>query len=273
MSIWLMILVGWGIMVFVMSGLWWIQKRTGDAGIVDVAWGLGVACLAAFFCSVSTDGLLLRRIIVSVLVSLWAIRLSGYVLLRILKMPEDGRYQALKKGWGSQTDRNMFLFYQFQAFGSLLFSLPMLIAAHNPAPISILDYLGIGLWLLAIGGETVADIQLQRFRSNPANCGKVCQRGLWRYSRHPNYFFEWLHWWSYVLIAITFPPGWLNVLFPLAMLYFILFKTGIPPTEAQAIRSRGDAYRLYQQTTSAFFPWPPKIQANTSQALKEEQVK
>ncbi len=258
MNLIVMISIGWLFMIAVMSGLWWLQKRINDAGIVDIAWGLGVAGLSVFYCIASTDGLFERRVIIAVLASLWAIRLSGFVLIRILRMSEDGRYQTLKQNWGDQTNRKMFLFYQFQAFGSVLFSLPMLIAMQNDSALGLLDYFGIGLWALAIIGEAVADWQLNRFRMNPSNRGKVCQSGLWKYSRHPNYFFEWLHWWSYVLLAITFPYGWLNIIFPMAMLYFILFKTGIPPTEAQAIKSRGEAYRQYQKTTSAFFPWLPK---------------
>ena len=261
----LIIVAGWTLMAIVMYLLWLLQRRTGDAGIVDVAWGLGVALIASAFCFFA-DGLPARRWAVALLVAAWAVRLSGYVLVRVLNMPEDGRYQTLKQQWGSNSGRNMLLFYQFQAFGSLLFALPMLIAASNPNPWSGWDYAAVGLWLVAIVGESLADRQLHRFRTDPANRQGVCRTGFWYYSRHPNYFFEWLHWWTYVLFAVSAsaaagwinPWGLINLIFPLAMLYFILYKTGIPPTEAQSLKSRGDAYREYQRTTSAFFPWPPR---------------
>ena len=114
------------------------------------------------------------------------------------------------------------------------------------------------IWLIAVSGESLADWQLSAFRHDPANAGQVCQRGLWRYSRHPNYFFEWLHWWAYVCLAAGSPWGGLALAGPAAMLYFLLKVTGVPPTEAQALKSRGDAYRQYQRTTSVFFPWPPQ---------------
>src|ERR1700761_3046303 len=140
----------------------------------------------------------------------------------------------------------MFFFFQIQAVGSVLFAVPMLIAARSRAPLGVLDFLGVAIWLIAIGGEATADRQLAAFRRDEANRGAVCQRGLWHYSRHPNYFFEWLHWWAYVALAANAPLGWLTLIGPLAMLYFILFVTGIPPTEAQSLKSRGEKYREYQ---------------------------
>lgn len=251
------ILIGWLIMATVMTLLWQWQKRSGDAGIVDVAWGLGVAFLAVIYAFVGA-GHPARRVCVAVLAALWAIRLSGYILLRVLTMPEDGRYQAMKAAWGQQAQSKLFGFFQMQALASVVFSLPMWFAVRGTSPLGVWDYLGIAVGIIAIAGESVADRQLARFRARPENRGKVCNVGLWKYSRHPNYFFEWLHWWSYVLIAVAAPAGWLTILGPLLMLYFILYVTGIPPTEAQAIRSRGEAYREYQRTTSPFVPWFPK---------------
>jgi steroid 5-alpha reductase family enzyme len=119
----------------------------------------------------------------------------------------------------------------------------------------------LAIGVLSIAGESLADWQLSRFRSQAANRGQVCNHGLWRYSRHPNYFFEWLHWWAYVCFAISnWPWGCLTLLGPLTMWYLITRVTGIPPTEAQSLKSRGEAYRRYQQTTSPFFPWFPRNQ-------------
>ncbi|WP_417382635.1 DUF1295 domain-containing protein [Gimesia sp.] len=264
MNLWLMILYGWLSMSAVMVALWFVQRKTGDAGIVDVAWGMGVGLLTLFFVWAREDGDLTRRIVLAVLAMVWALRLSVYVLGRVLTMPEDGRYQTLKANWGSAAQLRMFWFYQLQAVGSLLFALPMLIAAGGTSPFSLIDAVGVMIWLIAITGELIADRQLSRFRANPDHQGQVCREGLWNYSRHPNYFFEWLHWWAYVCLALGAPWGWLTLLGPILMLHFILNVTGIPPTEAQALKSRGDAYREYQQTTSAFFPWPPRTEQVTT---------
>lgn len=260
MTWWLMILIGWGILALVMAAMWLVQRRTENAGIVDVAWTLGVGALGVFFAIGSSHGDLERRVVVSVLLMIWAFRLGGYILRRVLTLPEDGRYQSLKQSWGEAAQTRMFRFYQLQALGSVLFALPMLLAAQGTQSFGVLDWCACCIWLVAFAGEAVADRQLARFRASPDNKGIVCRAGLWRYSRHPNYFFEWLHWWAYVAFAMATPWGWLTIFAPLAMLYFITRVTGIPPTEAQAIRSRGDAYRRYQQTTSSFFPWPPKAE-------------
>jgi steroid 5-alpha reductase family enzyme len=150
----------------------------------------------------------------------------------------------------------MLLFYQSQAISAPLFALPLLLAGMSPASLHLLDLVGIVLWLVAITGEWQADRQLALFRADPANRGRVCQHGWWRFSRHPNYFFEWLHWCSYVPLAISAPGGWLSLLTPAAMYYFLNYVTGIPLAEDQALRSRGEEYRDYQRRTNPFFPGP-----------------
>ncbi|MDH3583973.1 MAG: DUF1295 domain-containing protein, partial [Phycisphaerae bacterium] len=197
--------------------------------------------------------------LVAVLAGIWAVRLGLYLLSRVVRLPEDGRYRRLRESWGDRVQGFFFGFFQVQAAWCVLFALPMLIAARNRAAAPAwYDFAGVAVWLASVVGASVADRQLARFRSDPSNRGKVCQVGLWHYSRHPNYFFEWLQWWAWVLIGWHAPLGWLTLLGPAIMLLFLLKITGIPPTEAQAIASRGDAYRQYQRTTSAFFPWPPK---------------
>lgn len=258
MNVWLMIGIAYVTSILVMIGVWFLQKRLGDAGIVDVVWSYGVGLNALFFAVFSTGGNGVRRTIVATLAMIWAIRLGTHVLYRVIKFDEDGRYVALKEKSGSAAQSKLFWFYQAQAFACTLFALPMLLASQSAADIGLLDYLGVAIWIVAISGEAIADAQLNRFRKNRDNKGKVCQTGLWKFSRHPNYFFEWVHWWSYVSFALISTWGWLTILGPISMLYFILTKTGIPPTEEQALKSRGDAYRRYQQTTSAFFPMPPK---------------
>jgi steroid 5-alpha reductase family enzyme len=259
MTIFFMVFVGWAFAAALMWLVFLLQRRLGDSGVVDIAWSAGVGVLGVAF-ALLADGDFTRRMILIGVVTIWSLRLAIFILNRLLKFPEDGRYLTLKAEWGDQASSKMFRFYQMQAIGVVLFALPVLIAAHNPQPWNWLDVLGALIACVAIVGESLADIQLSRFRKNPVNKGKVCQDGLWYYSRHPNYFFEWLYWWAYVLIAISYPWGWLTLIGPAAMWYFITQVTGIPPTEAQAIKSRGESYRQYQRTTNAFFPGPRKLQ-------------
>lgn len=141
----------------------------------------------------------------------------------------------------------------------ILFSLPPLVAMRAaPDHLTLLDFLGALIATIAILGESAADFQLSAFRLRPENRHRTCREGLWRYSRHPNYFFEWVHWFAYIAIGATASLGWLTLLGPLLMLFFLFKMTGIPPTEARALASRGDDYRDYQKTTSVFFPWFPK---------------
>lgn len=253
-----MVFIGWVIASCLMLLMFGIQKKIGDAGVVDIAWSLGVALVVGFFVLNITD-IAERSMLIMVLVLLWACRLSWHVFLRFYRSPPDGRYEELKKKWGEHANWRMFKFYQMQGLGIVLFSIPPLISLLNPHPITWLDWLGVTIGVVAILGETLADFQLARFRGRPENKGQVCQSGLWRYSRHPNYFFEWLFWWSFVGLSLTWLPwGLITLTGPLAMWYFLTQITGIPHTEAQSIRSRGAAYRHYQQTTNAFFPWFPK---------------
>ena len=256
-------LVGWGAAACVMVGVWWVQRRWGNAGIVDVVWSYLVGILAIMF-AWGSDGLPTRRIIVALLAAFWSIRLGTYLWIRVRSHKEDGRYAALKEQWGDQASRRMLIFFQYQAFGAALFALPMLIASRNGAELNWIDGLGIGVFAIATLGEALADQQLAAFKRELSNSGRVCDRGLWKYSRHPNYFFEWLHWWAYVALAWAAPHGWIAWLGPIAMFYFIVFVTGIPPTEKQSLLSRGEAYRDYQRRTSAFFPWFPRRASSES---------
>lgn len=254
----LLVLGGWLFMALVMIVLWEVQRRSRNAGIVDVVWTAGVGILGVLFAFMA-DGYAPRRFLIAGMIALWALRLGGHLYRRVTGETEDGRYRQVRQQWGERTQLFLFFFFQLQAFWSVLFAFPLLIAARNASPaLGWKDVLGILIWLIAIAGEGIADRQLARFRTNPQNHGKVCAEGLWRYSRHPNYFFEWVHWWAYVVIGIAAPQGWLTLLGPIMMLGFLFKITGIPPTEAQALRTRGEAYREYQRTTSVFFPLPPR---------------
>ena len=238
--------------------LWCIQWRTRDAGIVDVGWSASLGFLAIFYGITLPDGTW-RTCLVAVIASIWSIRLAYYLLRdRILGKPEDGRYQKLRSGFGDRANLFFFGFFQFQALLAWFFSLSFWLAMRRSGPVDAWDLVGLMIWAISVVGESLADFQLARFRANPSNRGTTCRSGLWKYSRHPNYFFEWLHWWTYVAIAVTSPWGWMTLSAPSLMLFFLLKVTGIPATEAQALISRGDDYRKYQQTTSMFIPWFPK---------------
>ncbi len=252
------LLWGWLAMSLVMTFLWMWQRRSGDAGIVDAGWAAGLGGLAVYYAAAGS-GDPERRLLLAVLAGVWSFRLAIYLLFnRVLKGEEDGRYQQLRSQWGDKAQTFFLVFFLAQAGLDVIFSLPYLVVASRPDPLDIFDALGVGVWLLAFLGVTVADRQLATFRADPANRGKTCKAGLWRYSRHPNYFFEWLHWWSWVLLAIGTPWVWLTLLGPALMLFFVLKVTGIPPTEERALKSRGEEYREYQRTTSAFVPWFPR---------------
>lgn len=253
-NLWLPLAVGVLAMMVVMLLAWLYQRNGGNAGIVDVAWVFGIGILGTLDLIFAADGLSARRWLVGSILAIWSLRL-GVHLLRRLNAPEDERYRRLRAGWGKWSQLRMLLFYQSQALVWPLFAMPILLAGNSPAPLGVWDLLGCAVGYGALFCEWQADRQLARFRADPARRGQVCNVGWWRYSRHPNYFFEWLHWCSYVLFAIYAPWGWLSLVAPLAMWYFLCFVTGIPPAEAQALASRGEAYREYQQRTSPFVPW------------------
>ncbi|MGH7858901.1 MAG: DUF1295 domain-containing protein [Candidatus Binatia bacterium] len=251
---------GWIFAVALMLVLWYVQKVKRDAGVVDLGWCAGIGIVVLYYAFFS-GGWLPRRILVTALVCMWAFRLAAYILVdRVLRAPtEDGRYRHLRSRWGERADFYFFFFFESQTLLVSLFSIPVLVLLRNPrASFSPWEAAGVVLWIVSIAGESAADRRLARFRADPKSRGRTCREGLWRYSRHPNYFFEWLHWWSYVAMAVGAPHGWLTLLGPAVMLFFLLVVTGIPYTEAQALRSRGEDYREYQRTTSAFVPWFPR---------------
>jgi len=255
----LLILAGFLIVSAMMAALWLIQRRTHNAGIVDAGWAAGVGMLGVMFAAMS-DGYPPRRVLVAMLIGVWALRLAAYLVLdRVCGRPEDGRYASLRREWGAKAERKLFFFFQSQALFSLFFALPVLIVASHPrARWSGWDSAGVLIWLVSVGNTILADRQLAKFRARGGNTGRTCREGWWRYSRHPNYFFEWLHWWSYVALAVGAPYWWATLPAPAVMLYLLLRVTGIPPTEAQALASRGEDYVAYQRTTRMFFPWFPR---------------
>lgn len=259
MSLTAIFLYAWAVSAIVMLLLWIVQIKTENAGTVDVAWSFLTSLVGIWL--IFADGIEAgtREWMVSAMALFWGFRLGSYLYIRVMNETEDGRYRYLREYCGKYAHLVMFIFFQIQATWTILFALPFWAAARNANPeIGILDFLGLFIWLMAIAGEVISDRQLHRFRLNNANKAKVCNIGLWRYSRHPNYFFEWMQWWAFVVIGFGSDYWWLTWTGLIVVYVFITRITGVPYTEQQSIRSRGDAYRHYQKTTSMFFPMPPK---------------
>ncbi|MBY0435750.1 MAG: DUF1295 domain-containing protein [Cyclobacteriaceae bacterium] len=234
---------------------WLVQLRTKNAAIVDTVWSASFPVLAMIY-FILVKGYALRQLLVLTIVCVWGFRLAGYLYLRTIGQPEDARYTALRKQWGDHQNLLMLRFYYFQAFFALLLSLPFALVMINTTPaLGRYEIGGSVLWLIAVIGESVSDYQLKRFKENPANKGKICDWGLWHYSRHPNYFFEWLVWVSYFVIALNSAWGIISILCPAIMYYVLTRITGIAYTEEHMLKTRGEIFRNYQQSTSAFFPW------------------
>ena len=255
-----LILTATGCCVLLMFGLWLVHFPLRNAGIVDAGWSLGMP-LCAFVYALRGNGWPDRAWMLAAMATLWGLRLGGYLLFtRVFGHPEEGRYVALRARWKSNIPFKFLLFFEAQALLSGLLSIPFYLAATNPAPgFSPLEYFGISLWFVGWIGESLADWQLWRFKSQAANHAKTCRVGLWNYSRHPNYFFELVIWIGLALYALPAPNGYWGLLSPIIMYYFLMNVTGIRPTEEQALRTKGEDYVQYQKSTNAFVPWFPKF--------------
>jgi steroid 5-alpha reductase family enzyme len=251
-----LVLIGAASVAGLMLVLWLISLRTGNAAIVDAGWAGGLALLGVLY-AVLGGGYWLRSLMIAGMAAIWGLRLSIYLMVtRVIGHPEEGRYQELRRQWKTNIPFKFLMFFEFQALLCVVLAVPFLAAARNADPmIYAIEWAGVAIWVVAIIGEVMADAQLSRFKSDKANKGHTCQVGLWRYSRHPNYFFESLIWIGFAVFALGSPGGYWGLISPALILYFVLRVTGIPATEAQALRSRGEEYRRYQQTTSAFVPW------------------
>lgn len=237
-----------------------VARRLNNYGIVDIVWSYASAAVAIFYALVG-HGWGARRALLAGIVTLWSIRLGTHLLVRIARHHpvEDARYAELRKTWAGHFSSRMFGFFQLQALSVLVLSAGFFPSMNNTrAALHPLEYAGVALWFLAFVGEAVADAQLAGFKAVAANRDRVCDVGLWRYSRHPNYFCEWLIWVGYFVFALASPWGWIGVVGPAAILYLLLCVTGVPMAEEQSVRSKGDAYRAYQRRTSAFFPRRPR---------------
>lgn len=256
-----LILAVTGFLGAAMALAWGVQHRTRNAGWVDAIWtfALGLAGLA--YALAPVPGIAWpgpRQMLTATLLVAWSLRLGVHIVRRTRGSAEDARYAQFRRDWGAAFERRMFWFLQIQAVAAALLALSMRLAAANPGPLGARDIAGAAVFGTALAGAAAADRQLQRFRAAAANHGAICETGLWRLSRHPNYFFEFLGWLAYPLLAIgpAHPVGWLALSAPAFMYVLLVHVSGIPPLEAQMLRSRGAAWRAYQARTRPFLPFP-----------------
>jgi steroid 5-alpha reductase family enzyme len=260
------VIVGqWAALAAIMAVAWAVQQRTGNSGYVDAIWTFGLGAVGVISAAMpfgATEVLSSRQLLVAGIVLAWSLRLGLHILSRSKARGDDPRYAALIKEWSAGARREMFWLLQKQALVTVPLALTLFLAAHSPAPLfRTVDVIALLVLVGSILGEGVADRQLRAFAASGAK-RRVCDRGLWRWSRHPNYFFEWLLWVAFALFAIDptghYPFGWLALSGPLCMYWLLVYVSGIPPLEAHMIGKYGEAYRAYQRRTSAFFPLPPR---------------
>lgn len=227
---------------------WLRQLKSKDASYVDVVWsaGIGISALVFFLYNNLFD---FRHIIILLCALFWSFRLSCHLTSRLMYLKEeDSRYNTMRKVMGARANIGFLIFFQVQAVFIVMFAAPIIIAlSTNQTSWQISDYLGLVIFIIAFVGETIADKQLLNHRKqHGANI--TCQDGLWYYSRHPNYFFEWIHWFAYACFAISSSYFWLTSLMPFLMLFFIIYVTGIPHAEREAMSKKPD-YLDYKKST------------------------
>lgn len=250
---------GWYILSLMMFFLWIYQLKINNAGIVDIGWALGLMIIAGIY-AVNLQGYHLRQIVLFVMVTLWGLRLVWLLAARFLReKSEDRRYQKFRQEWGENFQLKLLGLFLFEALLDLVLSVPFFLICSNPHEMmSFYEWGAVLVWTIGFLGEVISDEQLRIFKANPQNRHKVCKLGLWNFSRHPNYFFEWLMWVSYSLFALGSPYGYLGLLSPVIMYYFLIHVTGVPLAEEMSLQSKGEEYRQYQKTTSFFVPLPKR---------------
>jgi steroid 5-alpha reductase family enzyme len=256
MDRYLLLIVALGLSL-AMTGAWAVQRRTGSSGWIDTIWSLAVG-LGGIGAGVFAAGPFERRVAVVILIAAWSLRLGSHIGSRTRGGGEDPRYAKFIEEWGKSAAWRLFVFLQIQAVAAFVLVLAVYLAAENTAVFPReADYAAILIALAALGGEAVSDLQLSKFRKTPEAKTEVCETGLWRYSRHPNYFFEWLFWCAWPLMAISYDAwSWLSLLAPALMYWLLVHVSGIPPLEEHMLRSRGDKFRALQKRVNAFFPGP-----------------
>jgi steroid 5-alpha reductase family enzyme len=229
--------------------------------LVDAVWSYCFALIALVLAVAS--GILDARFVFYAMIMLWSVRLGTHLSRRLLAHfpTEDTRYITLRMKWAGHLKSRFALFFLIQGVSLIVLSLPLVVVSSDShVSWGVIPLAALGLWLFGIAFEATADAQLSAFKKDPTNKGRVCDVGLWRYSRHPNYFGEWVIWCSYGLFALGSPFGIVALIAPVAIFVLLNFVSGIPLAEEQSLKSRGDHYVAYQRQTSKFFPWFPKAE-------------
>lgn len=250
------------VLLVMMTALWPYAVWKKKASLVDRFWGLGFV-LAAWISLWLGQGFEVRKVLVTVLVSLWGLRLSAHITFRSWGKPEDPRYAAMRKAHGETfAIRSLWSVFGLQALLLWVISFPVQwsCAVSYPNHITAFDMLGAFVALAGIALEAVADYQLLSFTRRPENRGKIMNRGLWAYSRHPNYFGETLMWWGIYFVALGTRQGWWTIVSPALITFLLLRVSGVTLLES-SMKAKNPEYQLYVETTSAFLPWFPKKHA------------
>ncbi len=247
-------------MSLLMGLAWAIERRTGNSGWIDPIWSLATGVTAIGALLLAEGGEPGRRLLAIALVGAWSLRLGLHIAARNFEAGDDPRYKALRDEWGPSAALRMALFLQSQAVAGFILVIAVLAAALNPSPfLHLFDILAALLALGALAGESISDRQLAKYRAKRI-AGGVMEEGLWAYSRHPNYFFEWLFWCSWPVMALAgWQGGWvqaLSLLAPAMMYYLLVHVSGLPPLETHMEKSRGEKFRALQRRVNAFFPGP-----------------
>jgi steroid 5-alpha reductase family enzyme len=239
-----------------MLTVWLISLVLTDVSIVDIAWGLGFVLVAwtSFLAGTSSES----NLLLPVLTTAWGLRLSGYLAWRNIGTPEDYRYREMRKRWPrSFPVRSLLTVFALQGVLMWIIALPMQTVRPSAAPSVIFTVVGVLLWVTGFLFESVGDWQLARFKADPTNSGRVMDRGLWRYTRHPNYFGDFLAWWGFYFLALASGGPWWSVVGPLVMSVLLMRVSGVTLLE-KSLRHRKQGYAEYAARTNAFFPWWPR---------------
>ncbi|MFL9863421.1 DUF1295 domain-containing protein [Paraburkholderia fungorum] len=244
-------------LVAIFSAVWAWQLKTRNAGMVDPVWAYSLGLVAVLY-AVLGNGEPVSRVLTALGGLVWGARLGMHLWKRNYGKPEDARYRRFREAWGNQAASKMFWFFQAQVVVSMLLSIAFLVPSYRTRPPAVgWIVVAIALWIVSVAGEGIADRQLKRFAQDPANHNAVCRVGLWRYSRHPNYFFECVHWLAYLALSVGTPWYGLTVLPPVLMAFLLMKFSGIPLLE-ESMAKRRPGYADYMRTTSALIPWPPR---------------
>jgi len=254
-----LLIQGFGIIIAGLTALWLLSLAIKDSSIIDIYWGFGFVLVILFYLYALGDEFHhLRNYIIAAMVTLWGLRLTIHLGIRNIGKPEDYRYA----NWRKEHGKNWWWWSFFQVFllqGVILWivSSVLLPALHQGNEFGVLDFIGIGLWAIGFFFEAVGDYQLTKFKKNPSNKGKVMNKGLWKYTRHPNYFGDATLWWGFFFLALGYPNGWYFIFAPLFMTLLLLKVSGVAMLEVKLKKSK-PKYAEYIRRTSAFFPMPPK---------------